>query len=123
MRELRNVVERAVYRWDDGTRPVEAIDFDPFASPWAPGAAAESPTHAPAAEQGEIGAQASAAPKPLRARLAAYERGVLEEALAAARHNQRTAARALGLTYDQFRHALRRHGLLPGRERAEVGET
>ena len=36
VRELRNVVERAVYRWEDPERPVEAIQFDPFHSPWAP---------------------------------------------------------------------------------------
>ena len=35
VRELRNVVERAVYRWDrDG--PIEAIEFDPFQSPYRP---------------------------------------------------------------------------------------
>ena len=36
VRELRNVVERAVYRWDDPERPVDAIQFDPFDSPWRP---------------------------------------------------------------------------------------
>jgi psp operon transcriptional activator len=29
-----------------------------------------------------------------------------------ARHNQRRAAELLGLSYDQLRHALRRHGML-----------
>jgi psp operon transcriptional activator len=28
------------------------------------------------------------------------------------RHNQRRTAAALGLTYDQLRHCLRKHGLL-----------
>ena len=32
VRELRNVIERAVYRWDDPTRPIAQIEFDPFAS-------------------------------------------------------------------------------------------
>src|SRR3954463_4494962 len=36
VRELRNVVERAVYRWDDPERPIEAVQFDPFESPWRP---------------------------------------------------------------------------------------
>jgi psp operon transcriptional activator len=36
VRELRNVVERAVYRWDDSTRPVGHVQFDPFDSPWKP---------------------------------------------------------------------------------------
>ena len=34
VRELRNVVERAVYRWDETDKPVDAIQFDPFSSPW-----------------------------------------------------------------------------------------
>jgi psp operon transcriptional activator len=36
VRELRNVIERAVYRWEDPDTPVDAIEFDPFASPWRP---------------------------------------------------------------------------------------
>src|SRR3546814_8722961 len=36
VRELRNVIERAIYRWADPTRPVDALNFDPFASPWQP---------------------------------------------------------------------------------------
>ncbi|MBN8830252.1 MAG: sigma 54-interacting transcriptional regulator, partial [Sphingomonadales bacterium] len=36
VRELRNVVERAVYRWDLPDEPIDAIQLDPFASPWQP---------------------------------------------------------------------------------------
>src|SRR3546814_14789898 len=36
VRGLRNVVERAVYRWEDPERPVDAVQFDPFESPWRP---------------------------------------------------------------------------------------
>src|SRR5436305_919764 len=49
VRELRNVVERAVYRHEDPERPVDQIQFDPFHSPWAPGAADTVQTHAAAA--------------------------------------------------------------------------
>jgi psp operon transcriptional activator len=35
----------------------------------------------------------------------------LAEALAANRFNQRRTATMLGLTYDQLRHYLRKHGL------------
>src|SRR5215212_404158 len=37
VRELRNVVERAVYGAEDPERPIDSIQFDPCASPWAPG--------------------------------------------------------------------------------------
>jgi psp operon transcriptional activator len=47
--------------------------------------------------------------------VAAFERLLLEEALAAAGRNQRRAAGALGLSYDQIRHLMRKHGLNPRR--------
>jgi psp operon transcriptional activator len=48
----------------------------------------------------------------LRAACHAHERRLLEAALARCRYNQRATALALKLTYDQLRHALRRHDLL-----------
>jgi psp operon transcriptional activator len=114
VRELRNVVERAVYRWEDERRPIEEINFDPFASPWR--LAALKP------EGQVIAAEAPAVSVPppathtncddLRAACHAYERMLLEAALARCRFNQRHTASALKLTYDQLRHALRRHDLL-----------
>jgi psp operon transcriptional activator len=122
VRELRNVVERAVYRHEDPERPIEEIVFDPFHSPWAPGAADSIQTHAAAAEalveEPASGPRhASAAPQPLvstndfRGAVSAYERQLLEEALNRNRFNQRATAAALGLSYDQLRHALKRHKL------------
>lgn len=43
VRELRNVIERAVYQWSDYTRPVDHIIFDPFESPWKPKEAPSRP--------------------------------------------------------------------------------
>ena len=120
VRELRNVVERAVYRWDETDRPVDAIQFDPFASPYRMSSMPERKEEAPA------GGAAMPAPAPqpsmdcedLRAACHAYERQLLEAALARCRFNQRATAAALKLTYDQLRHALRRHDLL---ERTAAG--
>jgi psp operon transcriptional activator len=111
VRELRNVVERAVYRWDYPDLPVDRIEFDPFASPWRP---------AEAAVIAEPKAGQASAPlrvvtevvSDLRAAVDAHERAILEDTLARCRFNQRDAARALSLSYDQLRHCLRRHGLL-----------
>jgi len=115
VRELRNVVERAVYRWEDASRPVDAIQFDPFASPWRPASAAKRDVE-PAAEPATAVAMPAAQPShdcdDLRAACHAYERQLLEAALARCRFNQRATATALKLTYDQLRHALRRHDLL-----------
>jgi psp operon transcriptional activator len=120
VRELRNVVERAVYRHDDPERPIDEIIFNPFHSPWAPGAADTVQTHAAAAEAEP--AEAPLAPQPapgappistddFRGAVSAYERQLLEDALQRNRFNQRATAAALGLSYDQLRHALKRHKL------------
>ncbi len=109
VRELRNVVERAVYRWDAPGKPVAAVQFDPFASPW-------RPETLPAPEPLEHAAVAQPSPprsvSDLRGALQNYERSLLDDALNRTRHNQRAAAKALGLSYDQLRHALKRHGML-----------
>ncbi len=120
VRELRNVVERAVYRWDRAG-PVDAIQIDPFASPHRPNAAA--PPRAPFASLPASDAPLSPdepvvacaeGPSDFKARVARFERELLSRCLSDHRFNQRAAAAALGLTYDQLRHALRKHGLLVG---------
>ena len=122
VRELRNVVERAVYRWEDPERDIDAIQFDPFHSPWAPSATPAAASHAPAPADAEasatVSAEAAAAAAPsattndFRAAVSDYERALLQNALAANRFNQRATATALNLSYDQLRHALKRHKLL-----------
>ena len=119
VRELRNVVERAVYRWEQ-PGPVNAIQFDPFESPYRPASLARPTVTAgqqPVAEAGP--APAASAPAQggatdFKGRVARFERDLLTRALAEHRFNQRVTAQALGLSYDQLRHALRRHGLLNG---------
>lgn len=115
VRELRNVVERAVYRWDDSERPIDVITFDPFASPWRPAPTIRHDTYAPRARA----AEPSPAPRAevgvvndLRQAVETHEREILEAALARHRFNQRATAKALNLSYDQLRHALKRHDLL-----------
>jgi psp operon transcriptional activator len=120
VRELRNVVERAVYRAEDPEREIDAIQFDPFASPWVlsadPAGAVEVAAHA--AQPQLVAAEVPPAPAALpvttddlRGAVNAYEKALLEEALTRHRYNQRSTAAALGLSYDQLRHAMKRHQL------------
>jgi psp operon transcriptional activator len=106
IRELKNVVERAVYRSAD--RTIADIVFDPFVSPY-PAPAAASPK-APASAS----PKASAVPDaenvlPFKEAIARLEISLLRQALEASRYNRRRAARQLGLTYDQLRGQLRKH--------------
>lgn len=117
VRELRNVVERAVYRWDDWGEPVAYVQFDPFESPWKPaGAPRPAETHAGKAQHQPPAAVPSSAHlddiDDLRGAVDAHERAIVEHALGRHRWNQRQTAKALGLTYDQLRHCIRKHGLV-----------
>lgn len=118
VRELRNVVERAVYRWEAEIGPIDAIEIDPFQSPYRPRSAAVSAS-VPVVAADEIPANDTAPPplghddaRDFKTRVARFERDLLARALAEHRFNQRATAEGLGLTYDQLRHALKRHELL-----------
>ncbi|NBB91634.1 MAG: phage shock protein operon transcriptional activator [Gammaproteobacteria bacterium] len=106
VRELKNVVERAVYRLPEPQAPVDEIEFDPFASPWRPGrpSGARDRLPDPAHE-----------PVDLRAWLDAQEKRLVEAALKASGSHQGKAAERLGLSYDQLRGILRKHGIGRGR--------
>ena len=116
VRELKNVVERAVAHWVDGaSAPIGTVVFDPFDSPFRPKTRSRGKPEAAASPQ--------EATKPLssdmgdvsdfKSAVAAFEQKVLRDALSAARHNQRIAAKKLGLPYHQLRNVLRKHGMLP----------
>ena len=125
VRELRNVVERAVYRWAGQDGPIQDIQFDPFESPWRPLETASPPGTVPSgtvpssAPGDQIVVQRTIGFDPgdcadFRLATAEYEKAILAAALEKCRWNQRAAAAALSLTYDQLRHAMRRHELQGG---------
>lgn len=126
VRELRNVVERSVYRWPEPAMPVDAIALDPFTSPWAPQSDAATGSTGgqgrPCGQGTGQGEEAPAAARPqlpsgefvtadLRATVDAFEKGLIEAAYARHRYNQRATAAALGLSYDQLRHCLKKHNI------------
>ena len=114
VRELRNCVERAVYRWDDWDEPIAHVQFDPFESPWRPAEIEEKDAPTASSRRAE-----PPSPMPdwddvddLRGAVEAHERSILEHALGKHRWNQRQTAKALGLSYDQLRHCIKKHDLL-----------
>ena len=105
VRELRNVAERAVYRHGDPQTPIDAVAFDPFASPYRPAA----PVVVASGDAPPAQAPPVATTRNLRDAVAGFERRLLEDGLEANRFNQRATADALGLGYDQLRNLLRKH--------------
>jgi len=99
IRELKNVVERSVYRHASSDIPLDEIIIDPFQrqsvnvpSDKAPSASAELPIN-------------------LRHFQQVQEKELLEKSLQQARFNQKQAAELLGLTYHQLRALLKKHQL------------
>ncbi len=102
VRELKNVVERAVYRAE--SEVIDAIDFDPFRSPF--DLIQAKPVDAIA---GAVAAPTEPDLLPLRQAVDQLELSLLRRALEKGRFNQRRAAGLLGLSYDQLRGLLRKY--------------
>lgn len=96
LRELKNVVERAVYRTDPD-HPVAEIVLDPFESPYRPSTGTESPY--PTVQL----------PVDLKKTVRDLEVDFVNRAMATGKFNQRRAAELLGLTYHQFRGYLKKY--------------
>jgi psp operon transcriptional activator len=115
IRELKNVVERAVYRNPDPEKAVDAIALDPFDSPYRPPPAAfwqDLTARGAALDARTMGSAANPAEDenlPLPERVKRLEIEAVEGALESCRHNQRKAAEKLGLSYHQFRGYLRKY--------------
>ncbi|UAK18823.1 phage shock protein operon transcriptional activator [Kluyvera sp. CRP] len=99
IRELKNVVERSVYRHGSIDEPLDDIIIDPFrrqpAIPDEPATEITGPT----------------LPLNLRQFQLEQEKDLLQQSLQQARFNQKNAAELLGLTYHQLRALLKKHQL------------
>jgi len=105
IRELKNVVERAVYR--SNTALISEVDFNPF--PTFPGkdlppaeVTAERDIHTCSPGTRLLG-------KPFEEAIEELKIFLLRRALGSAKYNQRKAAKAMGLTYHQFRGLYRKY--------------
>lgn len=104
VRELKNIVERSVARMTDPGALLDQMMMDPFAD-FSAACAPREPSPAPPPPALSV----SAGSDGFHQQTARYEVEILQAALQAHKFNQRRAADALGLSYDQLRHLLRRH--------------
>jgi len=124
IRELKNVVERAVYQHPN--RTVTRLVFNPFESPYRPSASplresvpdARSDQGSMDSGQGGAGYALPAAPAlngsslDFRQHIQDYETDLLRRALEHCQFNQRKTASYLNLSYHQLRGYLRKYDLL-----------
>ncbi len=109
VRELKNVVERAVYR--SRGQVIHQIVFDPFIPPYElPGQKQASPSKATPDIATAHNNTANNIPEvSLPAARDALEISLLKNALESTRYNQKKAAKQLGISYDQLRGLYRKH--------------
>jgi len=131
IRELKNVVERSVYRCNNPHLPVHELIIDPFESPYRPTGRIKThdriskveandpindlqvPTVSEQkAPQTKPETQALQYPLSLKDLSQDYEINLLKTALAAHQFNQKKTAEALELTYHQLRGYLKKYNLL-----------
>ncbi len=98
IRELKNVVERAIYQSEDPKEPIKEIVFDPFESPYRPKNKNNATASLPRAGE-----------KDLKQQVQDFEVAIIQNALKQCQFNQRKTAELLGLTYDQLRGYLRKY--------------
>lgn len=97
IRELKNVVERSVYRHGSSETELDEIVIDPFSR------STPSPADKPHSAASPV------LPLDLRQFQQAQEKQLLEQSLREAKYNQKRAAELLGLTYHQLRALLKKH--------------
>lgn len=97
IRELKNVVERSMYRHGSSEIPLDEIVIDPF-------------NRQTIQEQQPV-AEGPSLPLDLRQFQLSQEKELLQQSLQQARFNQKQAAELLGLTYHQLRALLKKHQL------------
>lgn len=108
IRELKNVVERSVYRHGTSERLLDRVIIDPFAG-------ISASTDAPGVEADFVsGPLLPALPVNLRQFQHDQERALLEQSLQQSLYNQRRAAELLGVSYHQLRAMLKKHQFAAG---------
>jgi psp operon transcriptional activator len=103
VRELKNVVERAVYTCPDDSKAITGIVFDPFESPWRPGAQTTTDKPEPQKFPNE--------PYDFKKDIQDEEKRRIKNAMELCRFNQKKTAEFLGMTYHQLRGYLRKYEL------------
>ena len=108
VRELKNAIERAVYR--SKGKPIESIQLDPFESPFAPALEIEILKKDSAIKEKTMSYSFDNIPiNKLNETKEAIEQNLLQRALVQAHGNQKEAASLMNLSYDQFRGLYRKH--------------
>lgn len=126
IRELKNVIERAIYQnsYGEGSKPIDQIVFDPFGSPYRPGqpnTPSQNSLLKPISKDTRPGEESQRQnrsfthiknlPIDFAQITEGFQRKIITDTLKASKYNQKKAAFNLNLTYHQFRGLLRKFAI------------
>lgn len=124
VRQLKNVVERAVFYHGPNEAPIDEVIVDPFASAYRPvrvdrdspllGKEPQSDQQPPAKASHPLYELHAFEELSLKDEVAKLERRAVSRALTISRHHQKTAAERLGISYHALRGLLRKYPELSG---------
>ncbi|TRX57249.1 phage shock protein operon transcriptional activator [Thalassomonas sp. M1454] len=134
IRELKNVVERSVYRHNNAHLAVSELVIDPFESPFRPNKRVKTADRQVQSDNSnelstpekEVAVQTSLAapsieyPVSLKTLSQDHEVKIIKDALAFCQFNQKKTAEALKLTYHQLRGYLKKYNLLESSDTDDV---
>jgi psp operon transcriptional activator len=116
IRELKNAVERSLYRWGAKDEPVDQIVIDPFPSGVEDGTKADESNQL---ESNQLenkttrstlnSANSEKTSKDFQQQVKEFELSLLRKALIESQYHQKQAADNLGLTYHQLRALMRKY--------------
>lgn len=107
IRELKNVIERAVYYAEHEFEPIKSIVLDPFNSPYRP-----KNEKVKKEAVNSVVETVTRGSHDYQMTLEKFEKELLQDALSTNKFNQRQTANYLNLSYHQLRHQLKKHNLL-----------
>ncbi|SHO56381.1 phage shock protein operon transcriptional activator [Vibrio quintilis] len=108
IRELKNVVERAVCQHQSEQDPIPGLILNPFKSIWME----ESTPQQDPEDIKSMSYNQPSLPVNLKEWLDTQEQQLIHQALQQAKYNQRNAAELLGLSYHQLRGLIRKYQIL-----------
>ncbi|GLQ73572.1 phage shock protein operon transcriptional activator [Vibrio penaeicida] len=110
VRELKNVIERAIYQQGAGEYPIDELVFNPFGTDWQTELVQSEDAPATDDTMGDISRMQF--PIDYKRWQEDQDLALLHKVLDESKHNQRQAAKMLGLSYHQLRGMLRKYNLV-----------
>jgi psp operon transcriptional activator len=109
IRELKNAVQRSVYRQQDAQIALQHIILDPFKAPWLDDNSTTNPINSVLISEKPIDGNYVSESSDLKKRISDFEIKEIRAALIQQFYHQRNTAQTLGLTYHQLRAYLKKY--------------